>query len=134
MLNNDYGYKEAERIQPRGNMELSIPTQAIFSRLLSSDLDEHLHIDLAREVDASAVDDDCELRQILEAAQPVPNAIGYLGLEPSHVLQIANLRLYLDAVGDERKEGGQWEHAAEQDYVPELLDELFVEKQDVWRV
>jgi len=63
----------------------------VFSLLSCYPADEESLIDLAREVNGCAVDDDGQLAQVLEAAQPVPNTIGYFCLESPLILQVGNL-------------------------------------------
>ena len=53
--------------------------------------DEESLIYLAGEVDGCTVDDDGQLAQVLEAAQPVANTIVYFCFESPLILQVGNL-------------------------------------------
>lgn len=87
---------------------------------------EHLLVDATCEVYACANNDDAPLSHVVEAGEPVADAVGEVGLESSLILQVAHLRADVDLVGDQGNQGCQGENVAEQDDVAELLHQVLI--------
>ena len=95
MLDEYNEEQELEEIPPTGDGQWIlcdfVTITGLFIFMVRYVADEESLIYLASEVDGCTVDDDGQLAQVLEAAQPVADTIGDFCFEPPLILQVGNL-------------------------------------------